>query len=160
MGVLMWWSGRVVESMPGVLAEGAGALSREEAIEVFEYLCAAFQKFIEDSDVCTVGVFTQFQRSWPGRKLQSACTGSRINASDVFWSFVAEWIHLNPDRVKCVVRRPGGVVMWERLARQQCGWSVSRGVPRVSQFVMYVAQIEQYMRCWWGYESGRSTGVM
>ena len=52
------------------------------------------------------------------------------------------------------------MVMWERLARQQCGWSVSRGVPRVSQFVMYAAQIEQYMRCWWEYESDRSTGVM
>jgi hypothetical protein len=25
---------------------------------------------------------------------------------------------------------------------------------------MFVAQIEQYMRCWWEYESGRSTGVV
>jgi hypothetical protein len=157
----MWWRGRVAEVMPECLAEGTDVLSKEEALNVFLYMSAAFERHVGDgNDVCSVKVFTEFQRSWPGRKLQSACTSSRVNASDVFWSFVSEWSCLNPDRVKCVLKRPGGMVMWERLARQQSGWSVSRGVPRVSQFVMFAAQIEQYMRCWWKYESGRSTGVM
>lgn len=73
---------------------------------------------------------------------------------------MAEWSYVHPDRIKCVLKRPQGMVMWERLSRQQCGWSISRGVPRVSQFVMFAAQIEQYIRCWWKYGSGRSTGVM
>ena len=63
MGGLMRWSGRVVESMPGALAEGIDALSREEALDVFGYLCAVFQKLIGNSDVCTLGAFTLFQRS-------------------------------------------------------------------------------------------------
>ena len=125
------------------MAEGADMLSTEEALDVYLYMSAAFEKFIGDgSEVCSVKMFTEFQRSWPGRKLQSACTDSRVNASDVFWSFVSEWSCLNPDRVKCVLKRPGGMVMWERLARHQSDWSVSRGVPRVSQFMMFAAQID------------------
>ena len=118
----MWWRGRVVEVMPESLAEGTDVLSREEALDVFLYMSAAFEKFVGDgNDVCSVKMFTEFQRSWPGRKLQSACTGSQVNASDVFWSFVSEWSYANPVRVKCDLKRPGGMIMWERLARQQSG---------------------------------------
>ena len=157
----MWWRGRVVKAMLESLAEGTDMLSKEEALDVFMHMGAAFENFVGGGkDIRSVKMFTGFQRSWSGRKLQSACAGSQVNASDVFWSFVSEWCCVNPDRVKCVLRRPGGMVMWERLARQQSGWSVSRGVPRVSQFMMFAAQIEQYMRCWWKYKSGRSTGVM
>ena len=67
----------MVEVMPDSLAEGADVLSKKEALDVFEYLSAAFQRFVGvGSDVCTVEVFTLFQRSCPGRKLQSACAGS------------------------------------------------------------------------------------
>ena len=83
-----------------------------------------------------------------------------MNASDVFWSFVSEWSYVNPDGVKCELKRPAGMVMWERIARQQTDWSVSCGAPRVNQFTMFVAQIKQYMQCWWKCESGRNTGVM
>ena len=157
----MWWRGRVVEKMPDSIAADSDTLSPMEALEVFEDLSVAFSKFLGDGNVvCSVKVFTLFQRNWPGRRLQSACAGSRVNANDVFWSFVAEWSHCNPRRIKCVLRRPHGMVMCERLARQQRDWSISRGVPRESQFVMFAAQIEHYIRCWWQYESSRSIGVM
>jgi len=114
--------GRVEEVMPGSLAEGADVLSRKEALEVFVYLSAAFQRFNGvDADVNTVKTFTEFQRSWPGRKLQTACAGSRVNASDVFWSFVAEWSHVHRDRVKCELKRPGGMVMWNGLHDSSVG---------------------------------------
>ena len=89
---------------------------------MFLYMSAAFEKFVgSGGDVCSVRMFTEFQRSWPGRKLQSACINNRVNASDVFWSFVSEWSYANPVRVKCDLKRPGGMIMWERLARQQSG---------------------------------------
>ena len=64
--------------------------SEEEALSVFLYLSAAFERSVGSGvDVCSVRLFTEFQRSWPGRKLQTACINSQVNANDVFWSFVS-----------------------------------------------------------------------
>ena len=58
----MWWRSRVVEAMPKFLAEGTDAMSEEEALNVFLYMSAAFEKFVgSGSDVCSVRMFIEFQ---------------------------------------------------------------------------------------------------
>ena len=99
----------------------------------------------EDTDLLSTDWFQRHARSGAGRALQDWCSGSQLDASDVYWSFVSDMVQRY--KLGSGVQRPGSVPCWAKLSRDRCGWSTSHIIPSVSPFQVRCETVHAKLGC-------------
>ena len=99
----------------------------------------------EDTALLSTAWFQRHARSGAGRSLQDWCSGSPLDASDVYWSFVSDVVRRH--KLGSGVQRPGSVPCWAKLSRERCGWSTSHVIPSASPFQVRCETVHAKLGC-------------